>query len=196
MIEYRKILIDSREEMQLITPKVIYQRVKKLNSVDLKPEIDVDKKAYNVLLISAKLLDEFEFLERTITELFDIFGPPSSLAIIRPKRVWTPPTDIYETSTEVIVKMEIAGIQPEAVIITFHDNTLTVRGIRKESDTQRKASYHQAEIHYGAFERTLRLPTKVNGDQAKGVYQQGFLEITLPKAEIEISRVIPINVEE
>ena len=92
---------------------------------------------------------------------------------------WRPPTDMYETEDNVIVKMEIAGMRDEDLEVALQDNQLLISGSRADS-TERKA-YHQMEIPFGKFSVGIELPVRVNTESATAEYKDGFLTIQLPK---------------
>jgi HSP20 family protein len=125
-------------------------------------------------------------------------GKNRSLALIRPQKVFSPPTDVYETESELVIKLEIAGINPDAVAVSVYKDGITIRGIRRGIHTHhlRKCSYHLAEINYGVFERHLPLFVPVNERLAKATYQQGFLIITLPRLNKKKTKTIKIETEE
>jgi HSP20 family protein len=126
-------------------------------------------------------------------DLFESGIPSKNVALLRPNKVFSPPMDIYETDTQFIVKLEIAGIAPSMVTIEWVGQDLIIRGVRKESTTKKPTHYHQIEIHYGAFERVVRISRKVNPKSAKATYNDGFLLITVPKITGTKTRVIPIE---
>lgn len=97
---------------------------------------------------------------------------------LRPN-VWRPPTDVYETEDDVIVKMEIAGMRDDDLEVTVQDNILLINGSRSDP-TERKA-YHQMEIPFGKFSVGIELPVQVDTDRATAEYKDGFLTIQLPK---------------
>jgi len=92
---------------------------------------------------------------------------------------WRPPTDMYETEDNVIVKMEIAGMRDEDLEVALQDNQLSISGTRADS-AERKA-YHQMEIPFGKFSVGIELPVRVNTESATAEYKDGFLTIQLPK---------------
>lgn len=92
---------------------------------------------------------------------------------------WRPPTDVYETEENVVVKMEVAGIRDEDLEVTVQENLLLIGGSRSDS-TERKA-YHQMEIPFGKFSVVIDLPVRVNTENATAEYKDGFLTIQLPR---------------
>ena len=93
--------------------------------------------------------------------------------------VWRPPTDVYETEENVVVKMEIAGMRDEDLEVVVQGNLLLISGSRSDS-TERKA-YHQMEIPFGKFSVGVDLPVRVNTDNATAEYKDGFLIIQFSK---------------
>lgn len=94
-----------------------------------------------------------------------------------------PAVDMYQTDNEVVVKAALPGIKADEVQINVTGEVLTIKGeIKQENETKEKA-YHIREQRWGAFERSLVLPTEVVADKAKADFENGVLTITLPKAE-------------
>jgi len=93
--------------------------------------------------------------------------------------VWRPPTDVYETETRVIVKVEIAGVRDEDIEVAIQGNLLLVSGMR--SDISERRAYHQMEIPFGKFSVGIELPASVIAENASADYKDGFLTINLPK---------------
>jgi HSP20 family protein len=94
--------------------------------------------------------------------------------------VWNPPTDVYETEENVVVKMEIAGMRDEDLEVALQENVLMISGSR--SDASERRAYHQMEIPYGKFAIAIDLPALVKMEGAAAEYRDGFLTIHLPKA--------------
>src|SRR5689334_9875524 len=106
-------------------------------------------------------------------------GQPFVLVTRKP---WRPPTDIYETAGDVVVKMEVAGMNEESLEITLQDDLLTIRGRRTDETGRRKIGYHHMGITYGEFASEIKLPGPIDQDQVHAEYTAGFLIVTLPKA--------------
>ena len=94
--------------------------------------------------------------------------------------LWRPPTDIYETEENFIIKVEIAGMREEDIEVAVENNLLLISGVRSDVPEQR-AYYHQMEIQSGKFEIKAEIPIGVNVEQAAALYKDGFLTVTLPK---------------
>ncbi len=127
--------------------------------------------------------DDFWRMDREVQQFIEcIFGSYS----------WKPSVDVYETDKEIIVLIDIAGVNKEDIQIFIKGNLVTVRGTRREPDINRKEAYHQMEINYGTFERVISLPVVVREEDAKASFQNGILKIVFPKA----NRVTNISIEE
>jgi HSP20 family protein len=106
-----------------------------------------------------------------------------------------PAVDVYQTEEDVVVRAALPGIQADDVHIAVTGDVLTIKGEMKEQANRQEKSYHLREQRYGAFERTLSLPTAVVSDKAKAEFEDGVLVVTLPKAEEVKSRTITVKVK-
>jgi HSP20 family protein len=93
-----------------------------------------------------------------------------------------PAVDVYETSADVVILAEIAGIGECEFELEVEGSSCVLRGERKAMRGGPKRDYRQMEISYGAFQRELLLPAEVNPDGIRTVYKDGMLQIWLPKA--------------
>ena len=97
--------------------------------------------------------------------------------------VSTPAIDMYQTDNEVVVKATIPGFKADQVQINLTGDVLTLKGEAKQEDERKDQSWHIREHRFGAFERSVALPTAVKTDKADAVFENGILTVTLPKAE-------------
>ena len=107
--------------------------------------------------------------------------------------MFRPPTDVYETHDNVVIVIEIAGMDPDKIQVEFIDKILRVSGRR--SDQHRRAACHCLEVQYGEFASEVYLPGTYNVDAINAEYKDGFLTITLPKTNPE-SKLIAVNASE
>jgi HSP20 family protein len=93
--------------------------------------------------------------------------------------------DVYETDTDVVVKMPVAGIKPDDLDISVTGDTVTVKGETRveDEDNDNKRNYYYREVRYGSFARSVTLPAPVQSDKAEAKTENGVLTLTLPKAE-------------
>jgi HSP20 family protein len=95
--------------------------------------------------------------------------------------LWTPPTDVYETEENFVVKVEVAGMHEDDFEVSVEEQVLIIRGSRPDINERR--AYHQMEIRFGKFEIALGLPRGVDLDRATAEYKDGFLTIIFPKIQ-------------
>lgn len=107
------------------------------------------------------------------------FSNPYDWYSMRRRRIWRPPTDVYETDEEFVVKVEIAGMQQEDFQISFNDQVLTIAGQRR--DPVGKLVYQNMEINYGDFRTDVRISWPLEQSEIGATYEQGFLFVKLPK---------------
>jgi HSP20 family protein len=119
-------------------------------------------------------------LRRAMDRVFEDFMPTRSL---RGDAELTFPIDLSETENEVVVKAVLPGVKPNDVDISVTENVLTIKGQAQSEQTEEKENYYRREIRYGAFARSIPLPTRVNHEQAGAEFHDGILTVRLPKAE-------------
>jgi len=95
--------------------------------------------------------------------------------------VWSPPTDVYETERDYVVRVEVAGMREEDFDISFEDKFLTINGNRP--DVPERRAYQQMEIRFGKFETVVGIPGPIDLKASRADYKEGFLTVTLPKAK-------------
>jgi HSP20 family protein len=93
--------------------------------------------------------------------------------------VWMPPTDVYETEQNLVIKVEVAGMLEDDFEIGVEDQFVTIKGARPDLNERR--AYHQMEIRSGKFEIGVGLPALVEIERATAEYKDGFLMIIFPK---------------
>lgn len=121
---------------------------------------------------------EQQDLERLFHELWHV-----RQRTMLPAGEWRPPTDVYETPDQLVVKMELAGVPEEAIEITLYADHLVVSGSRQDRQPAGEhAAFREAGIHYGPFRAEVRLPRPVDGEQVTARLESGLLTITLPRA--------------
>ena len=107
---------------------------------------------------------------------------------------WTPACDIYEDGDEVIVRAELAGVDPKDVDIRFENGVLTVKGERKLEKEEKRDNYHRLELAYGTFTRSFSLPATVDPDKIRAESKNGVLAIHLPKKPEAKPKAIQVKI--
>jgi len=103
------------------------------------------------------------------------------LYLVRLRRAWRPPTDVYETAQHVVIRVEVAGLREEDFQIALADRRLTIAGHR--ADPAAKLSYQNMEIQYGDFSTEVLLGWSVRQEAIEATYEQGFLSVRIPKPQ-------------
>lgn len=104
-----------------------------------------------------------------------------------------PPLNVWQTEHELFVEAELPGVAQDHLEISVLGGQLTLRGERQPSAEQQ--TWHRRERAFGAFERTLRLPTDVDADKVEATLEHGVLTIRLPKAEAAKPRKIEVKTQ-
>jgi HSP20 family protein len=96
---------------------------------------------------------------------------------------WVPPTDIFARDGDLVVRIEVAGVRPDDVDITFSQGVLTVSGTRDtEESTGGRDSLYIRERFSGAFRRAVTLPEGTDDDQISAEFENGVVEIVVRDA--------------
>jgi HSP20 family protein len=120
-------------------------------------------------------------IQREMEWLIDGAGSRKPPSMRFSPHTWLPSIDVYETDKKVVVLAEIAGVKLEEINVLFERNILTIKGDRKDTKQGIRRTYYQMEILWGPFECEVTLPTTVNAEQIEASYENGILEIILPK---------------
>lgn len=114
-----------------------------------------------------RMLDEW--FARPRTWLADEFAPS------------LPMLDIHGTAESVIVEATLPGVKPDEVDISIEGETLTIKGEFKEEGKLDEAGYLVHEIRRGEFCRSVDLPADLRIDEAKAIFKDGLLTLTIPR---------------
>ena len=92
---------------------------------------------------------------------------------------WVPTTDIFAKGRDLVIRVSLSGVYREDVSITLSDNVLTVSGERRSELDEGEVYFYVRERYYGAFRRTITLPTGITEGDISADYENGLLEITV-----------------
>src|ERR687890_1089405 len=106
---------------------------------------------------------------------------------------WFAPTDVSEDENSLRITMELPGVDPSDVRLSLENNVLTIRGEKKQQMDDANERVHRFERTYGMFERTFVLPNTVDSERIDARYENGVLQVTIPKAERAKPREIRVN---
>jgi HSP20 family protein len=134
---------------------------------------------------------ELSTIQDRMNRLFqDSYGQDQELGT----SAFAPPVDVYEDEHNIVLKVEVPGIDEKDIDIRLENNTLVVRGERKFENEEKEENFHRVERRYGSFVRTFTLPNTVNAENVKADYDKGVLRITLEKKAEAKPKQIKVNV--
>ena len=144
-------------------------------------------------IIRWRPLGEVDNFRREMGRMFDNFFD-SETEVGESSLTWYPSVDVKETKDEFVLMAEVPGMSKDDIKINISENTLTIKGEKKEEKKQDDHNYHRVERRYGTFQRSFTLPTQIQGNKVKAAYKDGVLTITMPKKEEVKPKEIPITV--
>ena len=127
-----------------------------------------------------------------MNQMLDSFFAGTNSNPASPNR-WSPPVDVRETETGFTVRVEVPGVAKDQIQLNLTNNTLTIRGEKKQVVDESKGQWHHVERTWGSFERSIALPVRVDGEKIVARHQDGVLEITVPKSDEAKPREIRIE---
>ena len=106
---------------------------------------------------------------------------------------YSPRMNLLETEDNYELQVESPGMKKEDVNILFEDNILTISGEKKTDSKEENSRYHINEICYGKFSRSFELPAHIDSDKIDAKWNEGVLNVTIPKSEKAKPKKININ---
>lgn len=106
---------------------------------------------------------------------------------------WVPALDVWETDSDVVYAFDLPGIPEDRISIELKDDTLTVSAEREKTEEISDEHFYRFERRYGAFARGVGLPQGVDQDKIAARYENGVLEIRVPKPEEQKPRKIALQ---
>jgi HSP20 family protein len=134
---------------------------------------------------------EMNTLQSNLNRIFQDYGRGNDELMT--SGTFVPPVDIYEDDHNIVLKMEVPGVDQKDIDITLENNTLTVRGERKIEKGVKEESFHRIERRYGSFARSFSLPNTVDSEQVSANYDNGILTIKLAKRAEAKPKQIKVN---
>jgi HSP20 family protein len=104
-----------------------------------------------------------------------------------------PAVESYVDNGQLVVKVDLPGIDPKDVEITASGDQLAIRGKREQQREEKERDFIYREISYGSFARVVKLPSGADPGQIKASYNNGVLEITVPLPGYSQTRRVPIQ---
>ena len=98
-------------------------------------------------------------------------------------RRWVPAMDLVEDNDDLVLRADLPGLSEDDVDIEVKDGVLTVSGERKTEEKKEEEGYYRVERAFGSFSRSLTLPDGIDPEQVKAEFDNGVLEVRIPKPE-------------
>jgi len=153
------------------------------------------------------IFDEFRKLEETMNRMFEeIWGIPVNRSLLLPgertllpvapgpiERYRKPFIDLVETDKEIVATAEMPGLEKGDIKINITENRLEISAETRHEEEKKEKDYVYRERRSGSYYRTISLPSSVDPDNAKASYNNGVLEIKMPKTEIKKKTPVKID---
>jgi HSP20 family protein len=149
----------------------------------------------------------FERFAEEVDRIFDEFGlgrrwltPRLGSGWARPlgrhAEQWFPDIEIVQRNNELVIRADLPGLTKDDVKVDVTEDAVTIQGERKDEHEEEKAGVYRSERSYGSFYRTIVLPEGAMTDQAKAVFKDGVLEVTMPAPPESVKRGRRLEVAE
>ena len=136
---------------------------------------------------------EVESLQREMNRLFDSLTPPGNEGSVA-GIAFMPAAEMHETPEVIHLRLEVPGIEAKDLDVQVTAEAVAIRGERKLETRTEEKGMMRSEFRYGKFQRVIPLSTRIQNDKVQADYQNGVLNLTLPKAEEEKNKVVKVMV--
>ncbi len=137
---------------------------------------------------------QMDLIQQEMNRLLDHFAGSKPPQVRFSPLVWEPSVDVYETRDKIVVVVELAGVKESDIRMTVDRDVFTLEGVRaKASGGAEKRAYHRMEIAGGSFRKSIRLPVAVDTRSIRASYENGLVEVVLPKAKTRRSYRVDIT---
>ncbi|CAM0140059.1 hypothetical protein VKS41_005779 [Umbelopsis sp. WA50703] len=138
----------------------------------------------------------YDRLERRLNQVFDHFF--TDLGWTRNPNHdgssgLTPAIDISETDKNWVVHAELPGVKKDEIKLEYHGNAMVISGESRRSENYEKENVRYQERRYGSFSRSVPLPENIDKSKINAKFENGVLEVLMPKSEESTPRKIEIS---
>ncbi len=106
---------------------------------------------------------------------------------------WAPRLDTFDRDTDLVVRVEVPGVDPDTIEVTVENSVLTISGARRFDESAEEGGYHRREIFAGEFSRSLALPKGLDADGISARANHGLLEIVVPRLPEVLPRKVKVE---
>ena len=136
----------------------------------------------------------FRELDEMQARLNRMMGEPARLDDPFAFADWAPAVDIQENEKEFLVKADLPDVKKEDLKIELQDGMLSIAGERKHETEEQGKKFHRVERQYGQFMRRFSLPSDVDAGKVQADFNNGVLNVRLPKASNVKPKSVAIKV--
>lgn len=137
---------------------------------------------------------EVETLQREMNRLFNSLVPTTFGNGEREGLAHIPAAEMTEADDAIHLKLEVPGLEAKDINIEVTADSVSINGERKSETKSEEGGITRTEFRYGRFHRIIPLPVRVENTNVTAQYQNGILNLTLPKAEDEKNKVVKVNI--
>lgn len=138
---------------------------------------------------------DIDSLQGDVNRLFDSFFGRRDVAQAGAGRRWVPAMDLAETDDQLVLRADLPGLERGDIEIEVKDNVLTISGERKAEHERKGEGFHRIERSFGRFSRSLGLPRGIDAKSVTASFDNGVLEVRMPKPEERKATRIEIATE-
>lgn len=123
-------------------------------------------------------------LHDEMNDLFDNFfgsGAIEPIGKLRAATAFVPSVNVSEDEKEILVTAELPGMEQKDIELNITNDTLTIKGEKKEESEHKSKNFYRMERSYGSFQRVIPLTAEVEEEKVAATFKNGVLRITLPK---------------
>lgn len=119
------------------------------------------------------------FREEVDTLFRSLFSQRETYALAKGELI--PPVDILEGKDEILIRVELPGLSPEEVEVSFSGGVIFIKGVKREKFKRERVNYICIERSFGKFQRIIEIPSAIDSSQIKAKLSKGILSIRMPK---------------
>jgi len=128
-----------------------------------------------------EIMKDIRYLQETMERLLSDFSGLKTPLVLGKESLWRPLTDVYETDKELVIRMDVAGVDPRDFELMVRGRVLTIRGVRRDPAPAARKHFHKMEISVGPFERNIDIPSRVQIASLEAHYDNGYLLVRIVK---------------
>jgi HSP20 family protein len=158
--------------------------------------IPSELRRFAMALIRWEPVREINSIQQEMNRLFNTFfdAPAAGTTGDSRTRRWIPAMDLVERDDHYVLSVDLPGLSEADVNVELQDNVLTISGERKQEQERKADGYYRLERAFGSFSRSLTLPEGVDADAVTAKFDDGVLEVSVPKPVERKPRRVAISV--